>query len=62
MAFMSTPFDELSLERLTDVGVDVLKIASFDLGNLPLIHQIATTGLPIVMSVGGGKLHHIKKA
>ena len=62
VAFMSTPFDELSLERLTDVGVDVLKIASFDLGNLPLIHQIATTGLPIVMSVGGGKLHHIKKS
>lgn len=62
VAFMSTPFDEPSLERLTDVGVDVLKIASFDLGNLPLIHQIAKTGLPIVLSVGGGKMRHIKES
>ena len=60
VAFMSTPFDEPSLERLTDVGVDVLKIASFDLGNLPLIDKMSKTGLPIVMSIGGGKAHHIR--
>jgi sialic acid synthase len=58
--FMSTPFDEPSLELLIDVGVDILKIASFDLGNLPFINRVAKTGKPIVMSVGGGRIEQIR--
>ena len=38
--FMSTPFDEPSLSVLEDVGVDIIKIASFDLGNLPFVNQV----------------------
>jgi sialic acid synthase len=60
--FMSTPFDEPSLKTLVDVGIDILKIASFDLGNLPYINRIAKTGLPVVMSVGGGKIEQIKSS
>lgn len=60
--FMSTPFDENSLDRLVTVGVDLLKIASFDLGNLPFIKKIAQTNLPIVMSIGGGKHEHIEES
>ena len=56
---MSTPFDEPSLKLLCDIGVDVLKIASFDLGNLPLIDKIGKTGIPVVLSVGGGDDHHV---
>lgn len=52
--FMSTPFDELSLELLRQIDVDILKIASFDLGNLPLLNRIGKLGKPMVMSVGGG--------
>ena len=58
--FMSTPFDEPSLELLCDIGVDLLKVASFDLGNLPLIHRIAKAGKPVVISVGGGKTDQIR--
>ena len=58
--FMSTPFDEPSLELLCDVGVDIFKVASFDLGNLPLIHRIAKAGKPVVISVGGGKSDQIR--
>jgi sialic acid synthase len=58
--FMVTPFDEPSLELLNEVGVDIFKIASFDLGNLPFISRIAKTGRPIVMSVGGGKIEQIR--
>jgi N-acetylneuraminate synthase/sialic acid synthase len=58
--FMSTPFDEPSLELLMTVGVDILKIASFDLGNLPFIHRIAKTKKPVVISIGGGKADQIK--
>ena len=60
--FMSTPFDEPSLELLKSINVDILKIASFDLGNLPLIHRIAATGKPVVMSVGGGNFSQIKSS
>jgi len=60
--FMSTPFDEPSLKVLIDNDVDILKIASFDLGNLPFINKIAKTGKPTVMSIGGGKHHQIKSS
>ena len=60
--FMSTPFDEPSLELLNQVGVDILKVASFDLGNLPFIHRIASLGKPVVMSVGGGKIDQIRSS
>ena len=60
--FMSTPFDEPSLELLNEVGVDLLKIASFDLGNLPFLKRIANLGKPLVMSVGGSNLNQIRKS
>ncbi len=60
--FMSTPFDEPSLELLKQIDVDILKVASFDLGNLPFIHKIASLGKPVVMSVGGGKADQIRSS
>ena len=60
--FMSTPFDEPSLDLLKQIDVDILKVASFDLGNLPLIHRIASMGKPVVMSVGGGKIEQIRSS
>lgn len=62
LAFMSTPFDEPSLELLCEVGVDVFKVASFDLGNLPLIDRIARKGKPVVLSIGGGKAAQIRSS
>ncbi len=60
--FMSTPFDEPSLELLKQIDVDILKIASFDLGNLPFIHKIASLGKPVVMSIGGGNADQIRSS
>lgn len=60
--FMSTPFDEPSLEVLVDKGVEIIKIASFDLGNLPFIKRIADTKIPVVMSIGGGKIEQISSS
>jgi N-acetylneuraminate synthase/sialic acid synthase len=60
--FMSTPFDEPSLDILRSIDVDILKVASFDLGNLPLISRIAALGKPVVMSVGGGKADQIRSS
>ena len=60
--FMSTPFYEPSLDLLKSIDVDIIKIASFDLGNLPFIYRIAALGKPVVMSVGGGKIEQIRSS
>lgn len=60
--FMSTPFDEPSLQILKEIDVDILKVASFDLGNLPFINRISKLGKPVVMSVGGGKIDQIRSS
>ena len=60
--FMSTPFDEPSLEILKNIDVDIIKIASFDLGNLPLINRISKLAKPVVISVGGGKIDQIRSS
>lgn len=62
VVFMSTPFDEPSLEFLVNEGVQLLKIASFDIGNLPFIKRIARAQLPTVVSVGGGKSSQIRSS
>ena len=60
--FMSTPFDEPSLGLLKEIDVDILKIASFDLGNLPFINRISKLGKPVVLSIGGGKIDQIRSS
>jgi sialic acid synthase len=60
--FMSTPFDEPSLEILKKLDTDIIKIASFDLGNLPLINRISKLAKPVVISVGGGKIDQIRSS
>ena len=47
-----TPFDELALELLVKMKVDVLKIASCDLTNAPLVEQASLTQLPLIISTG----------
>ena len=57
--FIITPFDFISFEKCLKLKVDALKIASFDLGNIPLIDTFAKSLLPIVMSTGGGQINQI---
>jgi len=57
--FMCTAFDEPSLEQLVNLDVDILKVASFDLGNLPFLEKVIQTGKPVVFSIGGGAKEHI---
>lgn len=60
--FMSTPFDEPSLDVLSKLDTPLIKIASFDLGNLPLIDKIGKTKIPTVLSVGGGNANQIRSS
>jgi N-acetylneuraminate synthase/sialic acid synthase len=62
VSFMSTPFDEPSLKLLDTINIDIIKIASFDLGNLPFINKVIKIGKPIVISVGGGNIQQIRSS
>lgn len=57
--FMVTPFDENSLLQLAEMDIDIFKIASFDIGNLPFIEKVCAINKPTVLSVGGGNLEQI---
>jgi sialic acid synthase SpsE len=52
----STPFDFESVDFLESLGVNLYKIASMDLVNLPLIDYVAKTQKPIILSTGMSNL------
>lgn len=57
-----TPFDELSLNELEEIGLSAYKVASTDTTNLPLLKKIAMTGKPIFLSTGMSYLNEIEMA
>ncbi|MBC7952311.1 MAG: N-acetylneuraminate synthase [Rhodospirillaceae bacterium] len=53
LMFLSTPFDELSLDFLTrELGMGLLKVPSGEVTNVPYLRAAARTGLPIILSTG----------
>jgi sialic acid synthase len=50
--FIATVCDVPSAAELHEVGVDAFKIASRDLGNLPLVEFVAGLGRPVILSTG----------
>ena len=57
--FIVTPWDQPSVDFLEELGIEIYKIASADLTNLPLISKIAMTGKPIILSTGMGLIEHV---
>jgi len=50
---MCTPFDEPSVDRIVDMGFDLIKIASSSARDFPLLERVAASALPVVASTGG---------
>tara|TARA_Y100000389_G_scaffold196234_1_gene228837 strand:+ start:5330 stop:6472 length:1143 start_codon:yes stop_codon:yes gene_type:complete len=50
---MATPFDEKSVDTCLKLELPILKIASSDANDWPLIEKVASTGLPTIVSNGG---------
>lgn len=59
MVTMVTPFDEVSVDKCVEFGVEILKIASSDVRDKTLLQKMASTGLPVIASTGGASLEHI---
>lgn len=60
--FLSTPFDEDSVDFLEELGVGAYKVASFELIDIPLIGYIARKGKPMLVSCGMGSVEEIQDA
>ncbi len=63
IAFLSSPFDQSSLELLVNnFNLTRLKLGSGELTNAPLLLQIARAGCALILSTGMSNLDEVKQA
>jgi len=60
--FMSTPFDEVSIEILRKLEMKRYKIPSGEITNLPYLRNIGRLGKPVIISTGMSTLDEIRNA
>ena len=60
--FLSTGFDEDSIDFLDSLKIDLFKIPSGEITNKPYLEHIAKKGKPVVISTGMSNLQEIKDA
>lgn len=53
---MATSFDEPSVAFACEIGCEILKVASSDINDIPLLECIAAIGKPVIASTGGASL------
>jgi sialic acid synthase SpsE len=53
---MATPFDEASVDLCEHFEMPIIKIASSDINDWPLIEKIVQTKKPVIISTGGSSL------
>jgi N,N'-diacetyllegionaminate synthase len=63
IGFFSTAFDSESFEMLLDLGcVDLIKIPSGEITNLPLLRYMTRLGKPVLLSTGMANLSEVEAA
>ncbi|MDD2384944.1 MAG: N-acetylneuraminate synthase [Sulfurospirillaceae bacterium] len=60
--FLSTPFDHDSIELLGDLGLEIFKIPSGEITNLPYLRHIGKLGKKVILSTGMADLGEIEDA
>lgn len=56
---MCTPFDEISVKLVAEMGFDLIKVASCSAKDWPLIEAVSESNLPVVFSTGGLEIEDI---
>ncbi len=56
---VATPFDDKSVDACAELGIDIIKVASSDITDWPLMEKIAKTRKPVIVSTGGSSLREI---
>ena len=57
--FLSTPFDHESIDLLSDLGLQIFKIPSGEITNLPYLRHIGSLDKKIVLSTGMSNLKEV---
>lgn len=60
--FLSTPFDHVSMDFLNDMGMDIFKIPSGEITNLPYLEKVAKYRKQTIISTGMATLGEIEFA
>jgi N-acetylneuraminate synthase (EC 2.5.1.56) len=58
---MSTAFDFDSIEFLDKIGMDIWKVPSGEITNLPYLIKIANLHKPVILSTGMSSMEEIRK-
>ena len=59
--YLCTPFSKVGADQLEEIGVEVYKVGSGKLTNLPLIEHIAKKKIPMIVSTGMSTLEEISE-
>ena len=62
LIFLSSPFSFEAVELLSRVGVAAWKVPSGETPNIPMLNQMAATGLPVILSTGMSPMAEIDTA
>ncbi|MBG0788890.1 MAG: N-acetylneuraminate synthase family protein [Desulfovibrionaceae bacterium] len=62
LVFFASAWDDPSLAQILDLDVELLKISSAELVNVPLVRKYAAAGIPIILSTGMSGLEDIDVA
>ena len=60
--FLSTGFDEQSIDFLESLNLDIFKIPSGEITNKPYLEHIASKGRPVIISTGMSSINEIGQA
>ena len=60
--FLSTPFENISLDELDELDVYGFKVAATDITNIQFLRQVAKKGKPMILSAGMCYLEEVRKA
>lgn len=60
--FLSTPFDHDSIELLNDLGLEIFKIPSGEITNLPYLRHIGKLAKKVILSTGMANIGEIENA
>ncbi|MBK7666228.1 MAG: N-acetylneuraminate synthase [Sphingobacteriaceae bacterium] len=60
--FLSTAFDEESLDFLIELGIELFKVPSGEITNLPFLKKIASQGKKVVVSTGMSSMEEVVEA
>lgn len=60
--FLSTPFSERAADMLAEIGMNVWKVASGEVSNLPLLKKVIASGHPVILSSGMSDWEELDRA